>query len=628
MWRNRFGYFLIVFAMAGLIIPINGLNTGFAHHVSYDHEGYLEWKIVFLTSRDECSQRNFDALFFYAKATDDILRLHKIPNVLVGDLLCVGKDKMTAVIENLVSTSDLAIIIPDYLMSVKQRHTAGNLGHYAYAYDVKSIVVQAETLSIENANTAWTLSHEIAHFALHYYGYPKEIRTDGVHEIQRQYNNCKSEDITLALCVPLWTTIKTPSGKYYAVMKPLYTEQYTAPESTKITPKSSTVDQTKSLLDSKDRKTKDLFDKLWNGYYHAQNGGLPRFQFEEFVSPSAQGYVSMALKNSAFAYKELERMYTEYYQTVTSSMSDAMKIRFLDEMYDDLVRVQEEYDWAEKRINSANRVEAEYREKLAQQEAPKTTIPNPTTKSPEIYTDVERGPSQLDTINEQLRLYDEKQQILKNKIDQLKSKTGLGKTFRELTDLAESMEDMELLSELTQLLIERGHASQAYKDIVKENQRLDSLIRGAVSLEQEFQNKKQSTKISEELVRKVQVEKEIQSLRNSFVDAISDIEKGVEVSEKSLTGLTFQKKEAQEKINTAWDLLKEDKNRLNAFDNYYLKNIDQHSKSNYLDGVDRSVNSGMESARKAGENLVKISELIEEAKQLEKQKFCFLWWCW
>lgn len=77
-----------------------------------------------------------------------------------------------------------------------------------------------------------------------------------------------------------------------------------------------------------------------------------------------------------------------------------------------------------------------------------------------------------------------------------------------------------------------------------------------------------------------------------------------------------------------WKYLKDGKKRTDVFDNYYLKNIDEASKSNYLEGVDRNVDSGMKSARQVGENLVKISELIEEAKELEKQKFCFLFWCW
>ena len=138
-----------------------------------------------------------------------------------------------------------------------------------------------------------------------------------------------------------------------------------------------------------------------------------------------------------------------------------------------------------------------------------------------------------------------------------------------------------------------------------------------------------SSSTTAEHIRKVLVERKIQSLRDSFVHTTIGIEEGVETSEKSLTGLIFKNKEAQEKINFAWNLLKDSKKRVDAFDNH-LKNIDEASKSNHLTNVGKNVDSGIKSARQAGENLVKISELIEEAKQLEKQepKFCFLWWCW
>ena len=269
-------------------------------------------------------------------------------------------------------------------------------------------------------------------------------------------------------------------------------------------------------------------------------------------------------------------------------------------------------------------------------QSPQSTPYIPPTKSPERYTTFERGPSQLDTINEQLQFHDEKQKILKNKIEQMKSKLSqiekthnakLGLTLSKLNDIAE-YESYEEMYELTQLLIERGYASQAYKDIAKENQRLDNLIRGVDRLEEDLIKKYADVDVIKPTKVKESQKMEIQTLRDQFLHVINDLEKGVEVSEKSLTGLTFQKKEAQEKINTAWNHLKDTKKRIDAFDNYYLKNIDEASKSNYLEGVDRNVDAGMESARKAGENLVKISELIEEAKELEKQKFCFLWWCW
>lgn len=114
-------------------------------------------------------------------------------------------------------------------------------------------------------------------------------------------------------------------------------------------------------------------------------------------------------------------------------------------------------------------------------------------------------------------------------------------------------------------------------------------------------------------------------LRNEIQEITSDLEGGIDNAEKALTGLVFQKKEAQQKIDRAWDLSKETQKRVDALHSYYLKNMDISIEKNIgawqYDGAKSS-------AGKAGANLVEISQLIEEAKQLESQKFCFLWWCW
>jgi len=133
---------------------------------------------------------------------------------------------------------------------------------------------------------------------------------------------------------------------------------------------------------------------------------------------------------------------------------------------------------------------------------------------------------------------------------------------------------------------------------------------------------------SRTLEQKMQQKMEIQTLRDQSLDAINDLEKGVEISEQSLIGLTFQKKEAQEKINSAWDLLKENKKRLDTVKNYYLEKMDMGIERNDLDIFQSYYDSTKESIPVVTDNLRDISKLIEEAKELEKQKFCFLFWCW
>jgi len=178
----------------------------------------LDWAIVFVTSRDECSTRNKEALRFYGTLTKDYLDKFRIDHELyVGR--CIPKEQMIIAVDMLTKNGDLTIVIPDYLMSVKDRHTTGSLGHYSN-WSVKTIVSQAETLKIEDGDTGWVLSHELAHFALDWKGYNQKIMGEAVHEVQKQFNICKSYDTTLTNCTILWETVQTPSKKWIAVMEP------------------------------------------------------------------------------------------------------------------------------------------------------------------------------------------------------------------------------------------------------------------------------------------------------------------------------------------------------------------------------------------------------------------------
>ena len=120
----------------------------------------------------------------------------------------------------------------------------------------------------------------------------------------------------------------------------------------------------------------------------------------------------------------------------------------------------------------------------------------------------------------------------------------------------------------------------------------------------------------------------IQTLKNTLVDTISDFRKGHVISEKSLVGLSFDKKEAQDKINLAWDYLKTNKMKITILNSDYLENIQDYIDNNNIEGAKSEIKKADSSVSQAENNFLKISKLIEEAKELEKQKFCFLWWCW
>lgn len=127
---------------------------------------------------------------------------------------------------------------------------------------------------------------------------------------------------------------------------------------------------------------------------------------------------------------------------------------------------------------------------------------------------------------------------------------------------------------------------------------------------------------------------EMTILRNDFKNTINDLEKGIQEAEKSFIGLTFYSNEANDKLKESKVLLQNSKVKVSNLQNFNLKYIDESIEIGSIDNVKRQVDSGKKSAFIAGENLVEISMLIEEAKQLEKskekqkEKFCFLFWCW
>jgi hypothetical protein len=183
----------------------------------------LDWSIVFVTSRDNCSSNNQDALKFYTSLTRDYLYKFNFSHESFF-VDCISKDMMFSVVDKLADYGDLTIVIPDYLMSSVDKHTTGSLGHYG-SWIVDTIVSQAETFSIEDRDTAWTLSHELAHFGLNWKGYTHTTMANAVHEVQRMYNDCKGYDTTLTNCTYLWDSFNAPSNNGFPVMSPDYVIQ-------------------------------------------------------------------------------------------------------------------------------------------------------------------------------------------------------------------------------------------------------------------------------------------------------------------------------------------------------------------------------------------------------------------
>jgi len=180
----------------------------------------LDWSIIFVTTKNDCSNNNEKALQFYSSLTQGYLNKFNFSHESFFEQ-CVTKDMMTPVVDKLANYGDLTIVITDYLMSVKDRHTTSSSGHYGF-YKIKTIVSQAMSFSIEDKNSGWTLSHELSHFALHWKGYSNDVKREAVHQVQKQYDDCKTYDTTLTHCAYLWDAYNTPSNNWLKVMSPDY----------------------------------------------------------------------------------------------------------------------------------------------------------------------------------------------------------------------------------------------------------------------------------------------------------------------------------------------------------------------------------------------------------------------
>jgi len=212
---------IIIFAMISIIIlqPVNAYSKD-----NYTNDpNTLDWSIIFVTSGNQCSNNNIKALNFYSKLTQDYLNQYGFANSPFF-ASCIVKDDMPKTVKYMTDNGDLTITIPDFIISRHYTHSSDALGHYS-TWDAHTIVSNAQTLSIGDKETVWTLSHELAHFSMSWKGYNFDIMEKSVHMVQAKYNFCKSNDITETSCTILWDVIKTSSGKSFPVMSPDYTIQ-------------------------------------------------------------------------------------------------------------------------------------------------------------------------------------------------------------------------------------------------------------------------------------------------------------------------------------------------------------------------------------------------------------------
>ena len=516
----------------------------------------IDWVLFFVTSKDECNSRNEKALDFYATLTDQYLSKFKTKHKAWA-VECISKDVMAEVVNFTTKKFDLVIIIPDSVMSIKDRHTTSSKGHYAN-WQVHTIVSQALTLYTESRTTGWTLSHELAHFIVSWNGYSWNIVENSVHDIQGKYNDCYDADSTLTHCSYLWETIKTPSGSYFPVMSSDYLETIVNSMSSKETP--TYVPSTPKYVPPTPK--------------YSEPSGVNHSEFIKEMSEFTNSKLEFSnlVKEKIYKYERLGFTDSQAKNKVNKVISELKRIdiEILDLNYSKFLTM-----WNDCHCQQAIDGMAMSNQMLDQA----------ISKVKSLYhQDIQdarnlQGIADVNASNKQ-----KEKQRLADKIDA--ERMAKENAERERRDLERSIQHQEYLKK------------KADQD-----------------------KQKYLTSISIVQQNKYQEHEKLQ--------------RGVDESYASLKGISGKSKLEQDRIDKAWDLIKDSKTKLLKLKQNYKNGDNELSKgSAYAGNAHGWYLADQTSPGKIGENLIQISSLIEDVKTNQvyadnnQSQTCFLMWCW
>jgi len=181
----------------------------------------------FITSYENgCSVDNQKSLEFYEKLTPQYLSKYGIHGSQDTGKCVRGIDVANNLedFSSALANYDLPIIILDGFKGLDYALTTDAFGHYIFQDNQDVIIFASLSPFVESDSGAWTLSHELSHFALHEKEYSQSVFIDWVHQKQTETNTCLKNNLSLNNCPDLWTTVKSPLGKNIKMMK-IYTSE-------------------------------------------------------------------------------------------------------------------------------------------------------------------------------------------------------------------------------------------------------------------------------------------------------------------------------------------------------------------------------------------------------------------
>ena len=599
----------------------------------------LDWSIIFVTTTNKCYFNHEKALDFYSSLTKQYLNKFGFPNRLSYSE-CISRDEMFDRTSYLTKYTDLTIVMIDKKMSGIDQHVTSSLGHYG-SYDVKSIVSQADTYHIEDENAAWILSHELAHFALDWKGYKNKIIWEAVHKVEKKYRECKSKDTTLTHCSFVWDKITTPSGKSMATMSPDYVIQVAESMKPKVsTPKTTPIpsdsnqnkgktekihtylidynemkDSLKSQISDKIRKYQKLSfqSPLGNAKHTSVLNQLRTINFE-----TTDYNVNNSLKNWTNGLKTIGENGVR--EEIKKLYGVSNKIKQLDSEITKAYDLESEY--ISKKFESQKKVnkDADYwNPSKSTSSTTKQTSVNEKSMNPSLYVIGMDGKKAKEITIKPNERFTVEGYIYNNHIPQkytsYKIHDNVGNSRDGTTNGNGFFKHIFTSEHSTYQNTGQGNnkASTLITTVcISSNcERVTVFVRG-----DDYESNSDTSKISGKL--------EIRDLQILAYDNIDYLKNGIDKSKKSLENTSSNSDAQKEKINQAWNLLKNSQEKLKEIESRVRQGDVQYGYGNY-ENAKTFFSNNEKMSTKLGENLKEISKLIEEATT---PKTCVLFWCW